>query len=69
MTIDTIEQHRPATNALTNIISTDEARTVNIQATEYGREVTIITRLRPNRIAKPPNIPPNKAPNIIFCCF
>lgn len=59
-----MEQHKPATNALTNIISTDEAKTVNIQATEYGRDVTIITRFRPNRIAIPPNIPPNSAPEI-----
>lgn len=45
-----------------NMVSTDFANTVIIHESENGKDIKAKTRLRPYCIAKPPNIPPNKAP-------
>jgi len=55
-------QQNPPTNAVANIISTLLANTVMSQEAEKGSEVMSSTLLRPKRMARPPSIPPKKAP-------
>lgn len=58
----TIEQQKPPMKAVMNIVSTDFAKTVKIHDNENGKDIRANTRLRPYCIAKPPNIPPKRAP-------
>lgn len=62
VTIVTIAQQKPPKNAVANIVSTDLANTVRIQDSENGNDITVNSRRRPNCIARPPNIPPKRAP-------
>jgi hypothetical protein len=61
--MSTIAQQKPPTKPVANIISTLLAKTVTSHEAEKGIEVTRRTLLRPNFIAIPPNIPPNRAPS------
>lgn len=57
-----IAQQKPPRNAVANIISTDLANTVRIHDRENGNDISVSSRLRPYFIAKPPNMPPKRAP-------
>ena len=58
----TIAQQKPPINAVMNIVSTDLANTVKIHDNENGKDIKAKTRLRPYCIARPPNMPPKRAP-------
>lgn len=62
VTIETMEQQNPPMKAVMNMVSTDLAKIVTIQEMEKGRAIIVSTFFRPYFIAKPPNMPPNRAP-------
>ena len=56
-------EQKPQPNAVTYIIATLLAKTVNSQKKLKGMAMANNVRLRPYRMATPPSGPPNRAPS------
>lgn len=64
VTIETMEQQNPPMNAVTNIVSTDFANTVQIHDNENGIDSQVNNLRRPYCKKNPPKNPPKRAPAI-----
>lgn len=62
VTIETMEQQNPPMNAVTYIVSTDFANTVQIHDNENGIDSQVNSFRRPYCKKNPPKNPPNRAP-------
>lgn len=62
VTIETIEQQNPPSNAVAYIVSTDFANTVKIHDKENGNDIKVNSLRRPYCRENPPKMPPTNAP-------